>query len=115
MRKIVVCDQYAGQPGSAELRRGGRRGESAPFCVSAAPTRQIEVSYVGPGRAAQRVKEQRVSVGQAEAPAGENDQQEQRPEARDRQCHDSILGSRETGVHTNQSLAVYKYDNVPTP
>jgi hypothetical protein len=44
--------------------------------VNAAPTRQIQVSYIGAGRATKSMKEQRVGVGQTEAAADENDQKE---------------------------------------
>lgn len=94
-------DAHAGQPDRTELGRRCCRGEGAPLRVSAASTRQIKVSCVGAGRRSQGMKEQRIGVGHTKAAADEDDEKEQRPEPRSHQRHDSILGTRVTGVHIN--------------
>lgn len=110
-----MSDPHGSQPNSPELGRRSCRGERAFLGVGAAPSRQVEVGYIGLRGQAESVKQQRVGIGQAEPAAEEDGDEEPRPDTKASTDHANSLDDGLTDVHSNKSVGVTKYDNVPTP
>lgn len=60
------------------------------------------------------MEQDRIGIGQAEATDRENGQKEERPKPNTGADHGIRIGWEAPDVHINNSVAVYKYDNVPT-